>query len=260
VVKVRKLSERRGWAWSLVVAILKPTMLATTKHEWIDGEKIPADGGCVVAMNHVSHIDPLTLGWLLYEHGRLVQYLAKDTLFDLPVVGRIVRDARMIPVSRTSTDAAKSFEAAVVSIGAGGCVGVYPEGTITKDPTGWPMRGKTGAARMSLTTGCPVIPIGQWGAQEILAPYTARPHLVPRRTARYKVGDPVDLDDLRGRPLTNDVLHEATDRIMAAITELVADLRGEAAPVERFDPKAAGVNEIGNPGAQHHDEKKGRRA
>lgn len=260
MVKVRKLHERRGWAWSLVVAILKPTMLATTKHEWIDGEKIPESGGCVVAMNHVSHIDPLTLGWLLYEHGRLVQYLAKDALFDLPLVGHIVRDARMIPVSRTTTDAAKAFEAAVASIEAGGCVGVYPEGTITKDPTGWPMRGKTGAARMALATGCPVIPIGQWGAQEILAPYTARPHLVPRRTALYKVGDPVDLSDLRGRPLTNEVLHEATDRIMAAITGLVADLRGEDAPAVRFDPKAAGVNEIGKPGAQHHEQKKGRRA
>ena len=63
------------------------------------------------------------------------------------------------------------------------CIGVYPEGTITKDPDGWPMRGKTGAARIALATGCPVIPIGQWGAQEILPAYTLRPHVFPRRTA-----------------------------------------------------------------------------
>ncbi|MET3960559.1 1-acyl-sn-glycerol-3-phosphate acyltransferase [Marmoricola sp. OAE513] len=256
MVKVRKLRERRGWAWGTVVAIVKPTLLATTKHEWIDGEKIPATGGCVVAMNHISHIDPLTLGWLLYEHGRLVRYLAKDALFEVPVFKYIIRDARMIPVSRSSTDAAKAFDAAVEAINAGGCVGVYPEGTITKDPTGWPMRGKTGAARMALETGCPVIPIGQWGAHEILPPYTFRPHLLPRRTARYKVGDPVDLSDLRGRPLTNEVLHEATDRIMAAIAGLVGDLRGEAAPAVRFDPKKAGVNETGNPNAEDH--KRGR--
>lgn len=247
MVKVRKLRERRGWAWSIVVSIVKPTLLATTKHEWIDGEKIPAEGGCVVAMNHVSHIDPLTLGWLLYEHGRLVQYLTKDALFEVPVFKHIVRDARMIPVSRLSADASKAFEAACVSVRAGGCVGVYPEGTITKDPTGWPMRGKTGAARIALETGCPVIPIGQWGAQEILAPYTVRPHLIPRRTARYKVGDPVDLSDLMGKELTSEVLHEATDRIMDAITRLVADLREETPPQQRFDPKAAGITEIGNP-------------
>ncbi len=246
-VKVRKLQQKRGWAWSTVVVIVKPTLLAATKHEWIDGEKIPASGGCVVAMNHISHIDPLTLGWLLYEHGRLVRYLAKDALFEVPVLKYIVRDAGTIPVSRLGADAAKAFDAACAALRDGECVGVYPEGTITKDPTGWPMRGKTGAARMALETGCPVIPIGQWGAHEILPAYTFKPHVFPRHTARYKVGDPVDLADLMGRPITADVLNEATDRIMAAITALVADLRGEEAPPERFDPRAAGISQIGNP-------------
>ena len=262
VVKVRKLNERRGWAWSLAVVLVKPTLLTATKHEWIDGEKIPAEGGCVIAMNHVSHIDPLTLAWLVYEHGRLIQYLTKDALFEVPVLKYIVRDARMIPVSRLTTDAAKAFEAACVSVRDGGCVGVYPEGTITKDPTGWPMRGKTGAARIALETGCPVIPIGQWGAQEILPPYSTKPHLFPRRTARYKVGDPVELTDLyervqQGERLTNDLLHEATDRIMDAITALVAELRGEQPPAERFDPRTAGVREIGNPDKDEHGRKKG---
>ena len=109
------------------------------------------------------------------------------------------------------------------------------------------MRGKTGAARIALATGCPVIPVGQWGAQEILPAYTVRPHVFPRRTAHYKAGDPVDLSDLMGKPVTNEVLHEATNRIMAAITALVEDLRGETAPALRFDPKTSGVSEIGNP-------------
>jgi 1-acyl-sn-glycerol-3-phosphate acyltransferase len=203
-------------------------------------------------MNHISHIDPLTLGWLLYEHGRLVRYLAKDALFETPVVKYIVRDAKQIPVSRLTSDAAKAFDAACQAVRDGECVGVYPEGTITKDPTGWPMRGKTGAARIALETGCPVIPIGQWGAQDILPAYSLRFHAFPRRTARYKVGDPVDLSDLVGRieqgeAITTDLLQEATERIMAAISDLVADLRGEPAPAVRFDPRAAGVRQIGNP-------------
>jgi 1-acyl-sn-glycerol-3-phosphate acyltransferase len=247
MLKVRKIDEKRGWAWTTVVAIIKPLLISTTKHRWIDGEKIPASGGCVIAMNHVSHIDPLTLGWLLYEHGRLVRYLAKDTLFRTPVVKHIVRDAKQIPVSRLTADAAKAFDAACQAVRDGECVGVYPEGTITKDPDGWPMRGKTGAARIALQTGCPVIPIGQWGAQDILPAYSLRYHAFPRRTARYKVGDPVDLADLMDKPITNEVLHEATERIMAAITELVADLRGETPPSVRFDPRAAGVRQIGNP-------------
>jgi 1-acyl-sn-glycerol-3-phosphate acyltransferase len=265
MVKVRKLQEKRGWAWTTVVAIIKPILMTTTKHEWIDGEKIPASGGCVIAMNHVSHIDPLTLGWLLYEHGRLVRYLAKDGLFETPVVKYIVRDAKQIPVSRLSAGAANAFEAACVAVRDGECVGVYPEGSITKDPNGWPMRGKTGAARIALETGCPVVPIGQWGAQEILPAYSLRYHAIPRRTARYKVGDPVDLGDLIGRieqqggAITNEVLHEATARIMAAITELVADLRGETPPPELFDPRAAGVQQIGNPKKDRPNKDKKRR-
>jgi 1-acyl-sn-glycerol-3-phosphate acyltransferase len=247
VAKVRELRQRRGWAWTIVVGIVKPTLLAVSRREWIDGEKIPATGGCVVAVNHISHLDPMTLGYFLYDHGRLVRYLTKEALFRTPVLKYIVRDAGQIPVKRMTAGAASAFDAAVEAVHRGECVGVYPEGTITKDPEGWPMRGKTGAARIALATGCPVIPIGQWGAQDILPAYSTRPHLFPRRTTSYKVGDPVDLSDLLDRPIDNEVLRVATDRIMAAITSLVEDLRGGRAPAVRFDPKTSGINEIGNP-------------
>lgn len=253
MAKARPLQQKRGWAWTIVVGIVKPTLMAATKHDWIDGEKIPATGGCVVAVNHISHLDPMTLGFFLYEQGRLVRYLAKDALFRTPVLKYIVKDAGQIPVTRASEGAASAFDAAVEAVERGECIGVYPEGTITKDPDGWPMRGKTGAARIALATGCPVIPVGQWGAQEILPAYTLRPHLIPRRTAHYKAGDPVDLSDLMGKPVTNKVLHEATNRIMAGITSLVEDLRGETAPAQRFDPKTSGVSEIGNPNKQKRE-------
>ena len=245
--KVRPLQQKRGWAWTVVVAIVEPTVLVLTKRDWIDGEKIPATGGCVVAVNHISHLDPLTLGYFLYAHGRLVRYLTKEALFRTPLLKYIARDAKQIPVTRMSEGAATAFKKAVEAVDAGECIGVYPEGTITKDPGGWPMRGKTGAARIALATGCPVIPVGQWGVQDLLPAYSTRPHPFPRKTTSYKVGDPVDLSDLIGKPLTNEVLHQATDRIMAAITVLVEDLRGEKAPAVRFDPRESGINEIGNP-------------
>ena len=256
MAKVRQLQQKRGWAWTVVVAIVKPTLLATTRRRWIDGDKIPATGGCVVAVNHISHLDPMTLGFFLYDHGRLVRYLTKEALFRAPVVKYIVRDAKQIPVTRMSEGAASAFAAAVEAVEQGECIGVYPEGTITKDPDQWPMRGKTGAARIALATGCPVLPVGQWGVQDLLPAYSARPHPFPRKTTSYKVGDPVDLADLMGRPITAAVLHEATDRIMAAITDLVEDLRGEKAPAVRFDPKQSGVTEIGNP----HKAKRGYQA
>ena len=124
---------------------------------------------------------------------------------------------------------------------------VYPEGTITRDPDSWPMVGKSGAARIALETGCPVIPVGQWGAQALLAPYAKRPDLFPRKTVTMKVGDPVDLSDLIEKERTPQVIAEATARIMAALTALVAEIRGEQAPAERFDPRKAGVAQIGNP-------------
>ena len=76
---------------------------------------------------------------------------------------------------------------------------VYPEGTITRDPDLWPMTGKSGAARIALATGCPVIPVGQWGAHQLLAPYSKKPDLFPRKKIIVLAGDPVDLSDLLDR-------------------------------------------------------------
>ena len=158
--------------------------------------------------------------------------------------------AGQIPVERLSKNAAGAFDAAVAAVRDGRCVVVYPEGTITRDPGGWPMTGKSGAARIALETGCPVIPVGQWGAQELLAPYAKKPDLYPRKKIVMKVGDPVDLSDLVAvTPRSVTVVHQATDRIMDAITVLVEEIRGEQAPEERFDMRRAGVRQTGNPNA-----------
>src|SRR5689334_2013435 len=107
------MRERRGWAFSTAVAILKPTLLATTRHEWIDGEKLPAEGGAVLAANHVSHLDPLTLAHIVYDHGRLPRYLAKASLFEVPVAGKIITATGQIPVHRMTSSASQAFESAV---------------------------------------------------------------------------------------------------------------------------------------------------
>ncbi len=251
MAKPRRLQDPKGWAFGFCVAILEPILLTLTKRRWKGGENIPARGGCVLAVNHVSHLDPLTCGHFVYAWGRIVRYLTKAELFDVPVLGRIVRSAKQIPVYRLTTDASLSFTAAVAAVEDGECVVVYPEGTITRQPDLWPMTGKTGAARIALASGAPVIPVAQWGANQILEPYGKRPHLWPRKTIHMTAGPPVDLDDLRTAPLTPEVLRQATDRIMDTITRLLEEIRGEQAPAERFDPRVVGVSEIGNP----HDKK-----
>jgi 1-acyl-sn-glycerol-3-phosphate acyltransferase len=245
VGKYRKLQQKRGWAWTLAVGVVKPVLLATTKQDWEGGEKIPETGGCVLALNHVSHIDPLTAAHITWEYGRQSRYLAKSGLFKNKYLAYFLRSAGQIPVDRAA--GAGALDEAIAAVKAGEIVVVYVEGSITKDPAGWPMKGKTGAARIALETGCPVIPVGQWGAQELLPAYSTKPNLKGRKTVRMKVGDPVDLKDLQVKEHTAAVINEATDRIMKAILALVGDVRGEEPPTELFDPKKHGVSATGNP-------------
>lgn len=244
---IRKSHQPRGWAFVVAVGIVRSLVVPWTRRDWIDGQKLPEREGCVVVLNHISHVDPLLIAHFLYDCGRLPRYLAKSGLFRNRALGGFLRAAGQIPVQRQSAGALGAFDAAVAAVRAGECVVVYPEGTITRDPDLWPMAGKTGAARIALETGCPVVPVGQWGAHELLAPYSVKPHLVPRKTIHMKAGDPVSLADLAAGPVTAESLQRATTRIMDAITALVADLRGEEAPAERFDPRTAGVRRTGNP-------------
>lgn len=255
--KYRKLTESRGWAFVVAPAIIKPILLSVTKQDWEGGEKIPAEGGCVLVFNHVSHADPLTVAHLVWDYGRKPLYLAKAGVFKYKVFGAFLHAAGQIPVERSSSGAT-AFQAAVDAVDSGGAVCVYIEGSITKDPNGWPMKGKSGAARIGLATGCPVIPIGQWGAQELLPAYSARLRPFPRKPIHMKVGDPVDLSDLLGKEMTPEVIAEATDRIIRDLTGLVADLRGEQPPEKPFDPRTAGVAAYGNPnkGRKSKKEKK----
>ena len=117
---------------------------------------------------------------------------------------------------------------------------VYPEGTATRDPDLWPMAGKTGAARLALTTGVPVIPIAQWGAQDILPYGTKKLHLFPRKTVRMVAGPPVDLSAYAGQQLDASTLQAATADIMADITALLAKIRPGTPPAVPWDPAVGG--------------------
>ena len=123
---------------------------------------------------------------------------------------------------------------------------VYPEGTLTRDPDLWPMRGKSGAVRLALAGEIPLIPMAHWGTQKIMARYQKGLSLwPPRKTVDVLIGDPVDLSDLYGRSGERAALVEANDRLMAAITALLEELRGEKAPAERWNPADHGQKETG---------------
>ena len=241
--------EPRGAALVFCAVLLRPLLMVLTRRRWSGVEHLP-DGGFIFAANHISHADPLLFAHFVYDAGYSPHFLAKESVLRLPVLGRLLRSTGQIPVHRGGVSAAKAYRDAVLAVREGSSVIVYPEGTLTRDPELWPMVGKTGAARIALESGCPVIPCAQWGAHDLLMPYAKRPRFVPRPINQVLAGEPVDLDDLRGKPVSSAVLREATERIMTAITELLGQLRRQPPPPVRFDPRLLGVPTTGNPTAR----------
>src|SRR4029450_11356738 len=200
---------------STVVSILHAIMKPLTIRDWRYQEKVPQTGGVIFVANHISNADPLAVGQFLAFSGRWPRFLAKESLFEIPVVGRLIAACGQIPVQRESAQSKDALIVAARAIEEGRALVIYPEGTITRDPDLWPMRGKTGAARLAFTTGSPVVPIGQWGAQELMPGLEPRfPRLLPRKILRVAAGDQISLDDLLQKPMTVDIFDEATARIM----------------------------------------------
>lgn len=219
----------------IIVFILRPVLQVLTKRDWQGAEKLPRSGGYVLAPNHLSHVDPFLISHFMVDHGITPRFMAKDTLMTAPVVGAILRSAEQIPVRRRTANAKDALAPAEAAVRAGGVVTIYPEGTITRDPAAWPMSGYTGAVRVALAAGVPLVPMMQWGPQEILWPYSKRPHLLPRKTIHIRIGDPIDLSDLEGQEFTDKLLRTATDRLMDTLTAMMAEVRGELPSTPRID-------------------------
>lgn len=239
---------RIGFWYRLAVLLLKPPLLLLTRRDWRGLEHVPADGGVLIAANHISVVDPTVLAdFLVFGGRRLPRYLAKAGMFvGRGLVPSVMRGAKQIPVHRRTADASLALRDAVAALQAGECVTIYPEGTVTRDPGKWPMLARTGVARLALLSGVPVVPVAQWGAQEIHDTYrTKGVHLLPRHTMRLLAGPPVDLSPWQGKELTAEVLREATAAVMSAITANLEVLRGAAAPTDVHDPGLARSGDSG---------------
>ncbi len=230
-------------AWrGLTKIVVPPLLYALVKHEWHGQENIrnvPAGSGLILAVNHLSYADPLPICLFTHKAGRYPVFLAKSSLFGIKGLGTVMRGTGQLPVYRGQADAALVLRDVERGLRDGACVIFYPEATATRDPGLWPMVARTGVARAALATGVPVIPVAQWGAQRILPYGSFRPHLLPRTTVQIVAGPPVDLSRFQGKPLTSQILREATEAIMRDITGLLAGIRGETPPAEPFHPAIA---------------------
>lgn len=222
--------RRLGFWRRFAVAVVKPPLTLLTKRDWSGMEHVPRDGGAILVANHMSHADPLIVAHYVYDAGRWPQFLGKASLFDVPVLGWLLKKVRQIPVYRGTIDAVKALEAAVEGVKEGAAVIIYPEGTTTKEPDLWPMRGKTGVARLVMETGAPVIPIVMWGPQQIFDPRTGKLKLRFRTPVTIQAGPPLDLSAWAGAVPTSATLHEMTDHIMLHLRDMLAPIRGGAPP------------------------------
>jgi 1-acyl-sn-glycerol-3-phosphate acyltransferase len=235
-----------NFAFKLGASVMRPILNAIVKRDWRGAEKLPKSGPAIVVCNHLSYLDPLTFSHFLYNNGRAPRYLGKESVFRIPVIGWVIKGAGQIPVSRESKNAIKGYEHAIAVLKAGHLLGVYPEGTLTRDENLWPMKGKTGVARLALQTGVPVYPCASWGPEKVIPPYGKKIKLFPRTKVSVIMGDPVDLSKWQGRAEDPSAVEEATDAIMDEITRLLEIIRGEKAPAIRFDPKKSSLPRTGN--------------
>lgn len=244
----RSSEKRRPSLFWVLATPIVPVVNFLAKMEFQRKEKLPMDGAFVLAPNHYSELDPLIVAVAVWKLGRAPRFMAKESLFKIPVLGAALRGTGMIPVARTaSAHAAKqTMTQAKELVEHGRGIIVYPEGTLTRDPDLWPMRGKSGAVRLALAGNIPLIPMAQWGTQNIMGRYEkGLKFWPPRKRVQIIIGDPIDLSDLTGRAGEQAAITEATNRLMNAITALLEELRGEKAPAVRWNPTDHGQKETG---------------
>lgn len=250
-VKIRGRSsaeKRRAGVFWLLAGIILPLWSPMVRYRFTPESKLPETGPFILAPNHYSEIDPIAMGAGVWHLGRLPRFMAKASLFKIPVVGWLLRASGQIPVERTARPSRgkdNPMGAAQKLIDEQAGVIVYPEGTLTRDPDLWPMRGKSGAVRLAIESGIPLIPVAHWGTQHLMPRYGKGIHPFPRKTIKIAVGEPLDLSAYEGKSHSQAAVTAATNDLMRAIAELLAKLRGEEPPEELWDPVAHDQTETG---------------
>ena len=120
-------------AFKFGAGVLIPIFNIVMKRDWKGAENIPATGRVIVASNHMSYLDVLVFTHFLFRNGRAPRYLGKSGVFKVPVIGKILLAAGQIPVERETSDAKKAVDHAKILLEKGHMLGVYPEGTLTRD-------------------------------------------------------------------------------------------------------------------------------
>jgi 1-acyl-sn-glycerol-3-phosphate acyltransferase len=204
-------------------------------------ERVPAEGPAIVVGNHLSYLDQFAHGLFVVKAGRRPRFLAKQELFDHAVVGPALRGARQIPVARGTGNQAP-LDLAAAALEAGEVVVIYPEGTSESTPPDFaPGRGKTGAIRLALRTGVPILPVATWGGQYVWR-HSGRQSLAFGRPIWLLAGEEFDpsshgSDDPDVRALTDDLMSELGRLVEQLRARYPARWASPGAPARRERPR-----------------------
>lgn len=195
-------------------------------------------GAIIVISNHTSYADGVLLALACRRMGRSLRLLATAGVFRAPVIGRLARRLGFIAVKRDAPDASASLDEAAAALASGEAVGLYPEGRLTRDPMMWPERAKTGAVRLALRSGAPIVPVAMVGAHEVVGRHrvvmTLLTNIIRRPTVSTKVGASIDVRRLMNigpaTDPTNEEVRHAADLVMRQLVDLIEALRGQTAP------------------------------
>jgi 1-acyl-sn-glycerol-3-phosphate acyltransferase len=192
------------------------------------------DGPVIVISNHTSYADGLLLAIVCRRLGRSARMLAAAGVFKAPVIGPVARRIGFIPVNRGAANAAEALGPAAEALAAGELVAIFPEGRLTRDPDRWPEKAKTGAVRLALQTGAPIVPVALEGAYRVVGRRKLLSSLLRNVLLRPKVatavGEPIDVRGLLQGPQTPDEIRRVTDVVWSRLIDLVEQLRGQEAP------------------------------
>ncbi|MBV9485915.1 MAG: 1-acyl-sn-glycerol-3-phosphate acyltransferase [Frankiaceae bacterium] len=204
--------------WFLKHIALGP-ILKLLFRPWVEGaENLPAEGGAILASNHLSFSDSF---FLPMEVERRVTFLAKGDYFTgRGIKGKLTaaffKGINQVPVDRSGGRASEAaLNAGVRILNSGELLGIYPEGT--RSPDGRLYRGKTGIARMALEAGVPVIPVAMINTFEIQPPGQVVPRIM---RVGLRIGKPLDFSRYQGMESDRFVLRSITDEIMYELMQL----------------------------------------
>ncbi|GAB94519.1 1-acyl-sn-glycerol-3-phosphate acyltransferase [Kineosphaera limosa] len=186
-------------------------------------EHVPRTGGGVVVMNHLSYLDFAYAGLAARPSKRVIRFMCKDTIFEHPVAGPLMRGMKHIPVDRESGSA--SFRAALSALKSGELVGVFPEATISRS---FELKEfKTGAIRMAQAARVPILPVVLWGSQRVWT--KGRPKHLGRTNVpiTLSVGEPIHVAKTDKAAVVEQELRARMQQMLDAAQAVYPPLSGD---------------------------------